>query len=172
MPAAHRLSRVDALDLEPIVYKLTHPEPGETALSLGVPYPAATIVASRQIDHAWHMLILDAARYRADCDHVHGRFLDDFPYAGLCEEADRQAWREDFVRTQLLFREDFGIDIGTQPAASACIKHGEGAQCIVGCVKPPGTCPRPTAERVRPELTGPAAGAAGDRMGRTRTEPG
>ena len=29
-----RLDRIDALDLEPIVYKLIHPEPGETALSL------------------------------------------------------------------------------------------------------------------------------------------
>jgi hypothetical protein len=32
--AAERLRRVDALDLEPIVYKLLHPQPGETRMSL------------------------------------------------------------------------------------------------------------------------------------------
>jgi hypothetical protein len=151
--ASYRLSRVDALDLEPIVFKLMHPEPEETALSvisayadvtlyrcflkLCVLYPGTTIVPTRHIDHVWHAHMLDTARYRADCDSVLGAFLDHYPYAGLRGEADRRAWRKDFVRTRRLFREHFGVDIGGQPAASACNNHGDGAQCIVGCVTPP-----------------------------------
>ena len=154
-----RLSRIDALDLEPIVYKLLHPEPGERALSLAsadagvalyrcflklcVLYPGATIVPTRELDQVWHAHMLDTARYRADCDHVLGGFMDHFPYAGLRGEADRRAWREDFAQTRRLFRERFGIEIGVRPAASACSNHGDGSQCLVGCVKPPAARPRP-----------------------------
>lgn len=157
--AKERLLRIDALDLEPVVYKLTHREPGATGLSLAradedvalyrcflklcVLYPDTTIVPTRGLDHVWHTHVLDTARYRADCGHVLGAFLDHFPYAGLRGEADRRAWHEDFARTCRLFRERFGIDIGTQPAASACNNHGDGADCIVGCIKPPGARPRP-----------------------------
>jgi hypothetical protein len=148
-----RLNRVDTLDLEPIVFKLKHPEPGELALSviaayadvslyrcflkLCVLYPGTTIVPTRRIDHVWHAHMLDTARYRADCDNVLGTFLDHYPYAGLRGEADRRAWRKDFARTRHLFREHFGVNIGGQPAASACNNHGDGSQCVVGCVKPP-----------------------------------
>ncbi len=154
-----RLNRIDVLDLEPIVYKLLHPEPGERAMSLVsadasvalyrcflklcVLHPGATIVPTRELDQVWHAHMLDTARYRADCDHVPGGFMDHFPYAGLRGEADRRAWREDFAQTRRLFRERFGIEIGTRPAASACSDHGDGSQCLVGCVKPPAVRPRP-----------------------------
>jgi hypothetical protein len=150
---SQRLLRIDALDLEPIVYKLTHPEPGERALrlieadqavalyrgflKLCVLYPGTAIVPTRQLDHIWHTHMLDTAKYRADCDHVFGHFMDHFPYAGLRGEDDRRAWRDDFARTRRLFREHFGIEIGTQPAASACSNHGDGSDCCVGCIKPP-----------------------------------
>ena len=64
-----RLRRVDELDLEPIVFKLTHPEPGETCLTLVqvdadvvlyrcflklcLLYPGVTVVPTRRIDHVW-----------------------------------------------------------------------------------------------------------------------
>src|SRR6266702_5226608 len=140
--AEERLRRVAALDLEPIVYKLMHPEPGETGLTLAsadqdvslyrcflklsVLHPDATIVPTRQLDHVWHTHMLDTAKYRADCDHVYGRFMDHFPYAGLRGEADRRAWRDDFATTRRLFRDHFGVDIGTEPAASACRAHVDG----------------------------------------------
>jgi hypothetical protein len=154
-----RLRRIDALDLEPIVYKLMHPEPGETALSLPEAdrdvglyrcflklcalYPDATIVPTRQLDHVWHMHMLDTAKYRADCDEVFGRFLDHFPYAGLRGKDDRRAWREAYAQTRRLFAEQFGAEIGSQPAASACHNHGDGSDCCVGCIKPPAARPRP-----------------------------
>jgi hypothetical protein len=163
-----RLRRVDGLDFEPIVYKLMHPGPGEKALSLAeadqavalyrrflklcVLYPGTAIVPTRQLDHVWHTHMLDTAKYRADCDRMFGHFMDHFPYAGLRSEDDRRAWRKDFAHTRGLFWEHFGIEIGTQPAASACRNHGDGSDCCVGCTKPPSTDPRPRPNR------SPAAG--------------
>lgn len=154
-----QLRRVDELDLEPIIFKLMHPEPGERALSLAeadedialyrcflklsVLHPAATIVPTRRLDRVWHAHMLDTAKYRADCDEVFGRFMDHFPYAGLRGREDRHAWREDFARTRRLFWTHFGLDIGLQPAASACRNHGDGADCCVGCIKPSPDRPRP-----------------------------
>jgi hypothetical protein len=154
-----RLRRVDGLDLEPLVYKLMHPEPGEQALTLAqadqavalyrcflklcVLYPGTAIVPTRQLDRVWHTHLLDTAKYRADCNEVFGHFVDHFPYAGLLNDEDRQAWRRDFARTRRLFRRHFGFDLGVEPAASACSNHGDGSDCCVGCVKPPPGRPRP-----------------------------
>jgi len=156
-----RLRRVDELDLEPIVYKLTHPDPGEAALTLAeadqdvalyrcflklcVLYPGMMLVPTSQLDRVWHTHMLDTAKYRTDCDTMFGRFMDHFPYAGLRGEQDRRAWEEAFASTRRLFRERFGADIGAQPAASACRNHVNGADCCVGCVNPPlaGDRPRP-----------------------------
>ncbi len=158
-----RLRRVDELDLEPIVYKLMHPDPGEQALSLAEAdqavalyrcflqlcalHPGTAIVPTWQLDHVWHTHMLDTAKYRTDCDHVFGRFVDHFPYAGLRGEEDRRAWRADFARTRRLFREHFGGEIGTEPAASACRSHVDGADCCVGCIKPPSCDTRPRPDR-------------------------
>jgi hypothetical protein len=157
------LRLVEALDLEPIVYKLMHPEPGETGLSLAqadrdvalyrcflklcVLYPDAAIVPTRQLDRVWHTHMLDTAKYQADCEEVFGRFMHHFPYAGLRDEADRRAWLEDFVQTRRLFREHFGADIGAEAAASACANHGDGSDCCVGCVKPTAADVRPRPDR-------------------------
>jgi hypothetical protein len=158
-----RLRHIDALDLEPIVYKLMHPEPGHAALSLAeadqdvalyrcflklcVLHPTATIVPTRQLDHVWHTHMLDTAKYRADCDLVFGHFMDHFPYAGLRGEEDRRAWRDDFAQTRRLFRRHFGVNIGSQPAASACRNHGDVSDCCVGCIKPPAADARPRPDR-------------------------
>jgi hypothetical protein len=158
-----RLRWIDALDLEPIAYKLIHPEPGEMALSLAEAdqavalyrcflklcalHPGARIVPTRQLDRVWHAHVLDTAKYRADCDHVFGHFMDHFPYAGLRGEDDRRVWRDDFARTRRLFAEHFGAEIGTQPAASACRNHGDGSDCCTGCVKTSAVGGRPRPDR-------------------------
>lgn len=158
-----RLCRVNALDLEPIVFKLMHPEPGETARSLAradqdvalyrcflklcVLHSGTTIVPTRQLDHVWHTHMLDTAKYRADCDQVFGFFLDHFPYFGFRGEEDQRAWQEDFARTRRLFRQHFGVEIGGQAAASACRNHGDGSACCVGCIKPPDASDRPRPDR-------------------------
>ncbi len=154
-----RLARVDELDLEPLVFKLMHPGPGEPGAGLGradqdaelyrcflrlcVLYPRATIVPSRAIDQVWHAHMLDTVKYRIDCDRVFGQPLDHFPYAGLRGEDDQRAWREDYSRTRELFREHFGVEIGADPAASACASHGDGADCCTGCVRPSSRRGRP-----------------------------
>jgi hypothetical protein len=156
---AERLRRIDALDLDPIAYTLTHSGPGEPRLSLAdadqdialyrrflklrVLHPGATIVPARELDRVWHAHLLDTAKYRADCDHVFGRFLDHFPYAGLHGEDDRRAWRGNFARTRRLFRQHFGLELGARPAASACSNHGDGSDCCIGCVSSPAARPRP-----------------------------
>jgi len=145
---AEQVARIDTLDLEPVVFKLMHPEPGSIKLSLSdadhavalyrdflmlsALVPDATLVPNRLLDQVWHAHLLDTAKYRADCDHVFGRFVDHFPYAGLRGEADRQMWNADFARTRLLFNEYFGADLGHQSAASACRNHGDGAECCYG----------------------------------------
>lgn len=162
---AERLRRVDGLDLEPIVYKLMHPDPGEAALTLAaadqdialyrcflklcVLYPGTTLVPTRRLDRVWHTHMLDTAKYRADCETAFGAFMDHFPYAGLRGEEDRRAWGEAFDSTRRLLREQFGADIGSQPAASACRNHVDGTDCCVGCVKPPLSEDRPRPDRTR-----------------------
>ena len=166
-----RVCRVDELDLDPVVFKLLHPEPGAPHLTLAaadrdaelyrcflklcVLYPGRSIVPTRDIDHVWHTHMLDTAKHRFDCDRVFGRCLDHFPYAGLRGEEDRRAWRADFARTRMLFTEHFGVEIGAEPAASVCVTHGgdsdgdggDGADCCVGCVKPPAVHSRPRPAR-------------------------
>jgi hypothetical protein len=158
-----RLRRVDALDLEPIVFKLMHPEPGEMALGLAradqdvalyrcflklcALHPGATIVPTRQLDRVWHTHMLDTAKYRADCDQVFGLFLDHFPYFGFRGDEDRRAWQQDFAHTRRLFRQHFGVEIGSQPAASACRNHGDGSDCCVGCIRPSDAGARPRPDR-------------------------
>lgn len=142
------LRRVDELDLEPVVFKLMHPEPEEAGLSLGdadqavalyrhflklcALYPGMTIVPTRQLDQVWHAHLLDTAKYRDDCERVFGRFLDHFPYAGLRGPEDERAWREQFARTRDLFRRHFGVDVGEEPGVSVCSNHGDGSDCCVG----------------------------------------
>lgn len=154
-----QLRGVDALDLEPIIFKLTHPEAGEPRLTLAqadadvalyrcflklcLLYPEVTVVPTTRIDHVWHTHMLDTSKYRADCDHIFGRFLDHFPYAGLRGEADRRAWHEDFRRTRRLFSEHFGVELDAL-AASVCRIHGDGSDC---CVEPSGSVARPRPRR-------------------------
>lgn len=160
--------RIDALDLEPVVYKLVHPDPAESGLSLteadqGIElyrcflklcalFPGTPIVPTLVIDRVWHAHMLDTAKYRADCQAVFGRFLDHFPYAGLRGEADHLAWLEDFARTRTMFRDCFGIEIGGEASASVCRSHGDGTDCCVGCVTSAGDQTRPRLVRDRDGL--------------------
>jgi hypothetical protein len=154
---------VDELDLEPVVFKLTNPDAGGTGQSLGdadaaialyrcflklcALYPGMTIVPTESIDRVWHAHMLDTAKYRVDCERVLGRFLDHFPYAGLRGEADRAAWQENFTRTRWLFRKHFGVELGSDAAASVCVNHGDGSDCCVGWAHPADTEVRPRPNR-------------------------
>jgi hypothetical protein len=140
--------RVDALDLDPIAYKLMHPEPGVTTMTLAGAdqliaayrcflklcawYPDQGFVPSRAVDEAWHAHILDTAKYARDTRSVFGAVLHHFPYLGLRGEQDEAAWRAAYARTRGMFREHFGIELPADRAAagdcgSAC--NDEGGSC-------------------------------------------
>lgn len=139
-------ANVDRLDLEPIVYKLMHPHPGEAGLSLAEAdrdvalyrcflklcawYPGEPVVPSRAIDAVWHAHILDTAKYLADCETAFGRFMDHFPYLGLRGEDDFRAWNAAYARTRELFMKHFSVDLPEGSAAQTC--HNGGSSCNVG----------------------------------------
>lgn len=140
--ADEAIARVDELDLEPIVFKMMHPdhEEGLTLeeadravdryrkfLKLCAMYPDRPIVPTAEIDHVWHTHILDTAKYRYDCDRVFGRFLDHFPYLGLRGDDDAARLAASFADTQDLYMTHFGEALGG--AQQACGENCGGSLC-------------------------------------------
>ncbi len=135
--------RIDALDLEPIVAKLMHPEPGQTAMTLAEAdqliaayrhflklcawYPDEDIVPSRAIDQAWHAHILDTGKYAADSNAVFGYFLHHFPYFGMRGTDDVTTWQAAYQRTSDLFRQHSGTPLPAGQASAEC--HNGGSDC-------------------------------------------
>lgn len=118
-------ANVDAIDLEPIAFKLVYPEDGQgwspekayrlielyrCFLVLNEIYPNVSIVPSKEIDKVWHVHILDTAKYREDCEKVFGRFIDHFPYFGMRGEEDAKNLQAAYQTSRTLFIEHFGID--------------------------------------------------------------
>jgi hypothetical protein len=138
-------ARIDALDLEPIAFKLMHPEAGQTVMTLAEAdqrvtlyrsylklcawYPHDDIVPSGVIDDVWHTHILDTGKYAADSTAALGYFLNHFPYFGMRGEADVAAWQAAYARTRELFRQHFGIEL-TGGAGESC--HNGGSDCNTG----------------------------------------
>ncbi len=118
---------IDELDLEPIVFKLVHPEPGVTDmtleeadllvlkyrrfLTLCAMYPGEAIVPSKELDPAWHTHILDTQKYIEDCTNIFGFVLHHFPYLGSRGAADEKLLVEKFSRTCELYKLHFGEDM-------------------------------------------------------------
>lgn len=118
-------AKVDAIDLDPIAYKLVYPEDGQGwspektyrlielyryFLVLNEIYPNISIVPTKEIDKVWHAHILDTAKYREDCERVFGRFVDHFPYFGMRGEEDAKNLQAAYQTSRSLFIEHFGID--------------------------------------------------------------
>ena len=134
--------KIDALDLEPVAYKLMHPEPGAPVMTLTEAdqriadyrcflklcawYPDETIVPSQEIDEAWHAHILDTAKYADDTEQAFGYFLHHFPYLGLRGPQDAARWKAASARTRELSRAHFGAGL-TGGAARRC--HNGGSSC-------------------------------------------
>ena len=118
---------IDELDLEPITFKLVHPELDETNMSvekadeliekyrrflkLCAMYPERSIVPSKEIDQVWHVHILDTAKYAADCDAIFGFLLHHFPYFGLRGAADLEHLHNEAAETRQLYMEHFSEDM-------------------------------------------------------------
>jgi hypothetical protein len=138
--------RIDALDLEPIVYKLMHPGHGEQGMTLAEAdqliaayrcflrlcawYPQESVVPSGEVDEVWHTHILDTAKYAEDSHAVFGFFLHHFPYFGMRGPADETAWQAATARTRDLFRSHFGTALNG--LAGDC---DEGGLCVPDGVK-------------------------------------
>lgn len=136
------LGAIWGLDLEPIVFKITHPTEGKgwsleradkaveryrQFLELSLRYPQKSIVPSAEIDEIWHYHILDTAKYRHDCDQIFGRPLDHFPYFGLRSDEDEKALKAAFEETKSLFLKHFEVTLvssekgcGTSCGESLC----------------------------------------------------
>jgi hypothetical protein len=128
--------RIEALDLEPIVYTLTHPGDGEPAmtlaeadeavrsyrafLSLLAAYPDRQLVPTKVIDAVWHAHLLDTSKYATDCQQLFGRFVHHFPYFGLRGADDAAALQAAGADTRRLLGELLGTDVAAAVAPVVC----------------------------------------------------
>lgn len=136
-----RVQLVYALDVEPIVFKLMHPDIDHVAMTLDeadhlvalyrqwlvlcLRYPDVGIVPTTDIDQVWHAHILDTAKYEQDCQHVFGFFLHHFPYLGLRGDADRHQLHHQFTQTRRLFEHEFGVPMGADGFSCGPGQHAD-----------------------------------------------
>jgi hypothetical protein len=144
------IKKVWAIDLEPIIFKLVHPEDekGWTIekadvlieqyrqfLVLTQLYPEESVVPSKEIDKVWHTHILDTAKYRDDCQTAFGKFIDHFPYFGLRGELDAKNLQKSYDKTRDLFRQNFNVDprlpvgVAADCGSGSCSPSCDAGQC-------------------------------------------
>jgi hypothetical protein len=125
--------RIDALDLGPVQYTLTLPEPGETALTAvqAIRYTAwyrcflclhawhrdDTLIPSAPIDRVWRAHITDTRRYHHDTLCAVGYIVPRHPYT----PPDRDGEHPAYTRTRRLFRDYFSIDLPEDDAARSVL---------------------------------------------------
>ena len=142
------ISAIAALDLTPIKFKATRHEDGgygwtpehadrmelayKRYLTLHAKYPDLMLAPDQDVDHFWHLHILDTRKYAADCEATFGYFLHHYPYFGLRGEADAKALQSAFEMTQSLYAREFG-ESGTGQATwcGAESAQGQAAWCGV-----------------------------------------
>lgn len=167
---ATQLRLIDELDLEPIAFKLVHPEPGMTSLTieeadrlvlkyrrflkLCAMYPETGIVPSKELDPAWHAHILDTAKYIEDCTNIFGFVLHHFPYLGSRGPEDELLLMQKFAETCELYLRHFGEEMiasGTLEGADGSAAMCTGGGCEGGGCGDSGTGFSPNMQ-VRPRL--------------------
>lgn len=155
------LERIDSLDLEPIVFKLVNPEPGETGMSVEeadsaaqqyrqflkiiAMYPKKSIVPTKLIDEVWHTHILDTAKYAEDCQEIFGYFLHHFPYLGMRGSEDVEEWMAAHAETRDLFARHFNVVLSSN--AMEC-----GGGCDAGGFCDYSAVPPSSNPHLRPQL--------------------
>lgn len=97
--AERALAQVNKIDLSPILWKLSQPNPltgwaptdeelreAEISyrhyLALHLLHPEEILTPSHEVDLFWHAHILDTVKYAEDCQLLFGFFFHHFPYAG------------------------------------------------------------------------------------------
>ncbi len=120
--------KVDAIDLEPIKFKLmcedgwTQQQADEVEplykgylLLIGL-NPNQSLVPTKVIDKMWHAHILDTAKYHDDCQTTFGGYIHHFPYLGLRGPDDEKKLVDMFDATKSVFLSVLNIDI-SKPVA-------------------------------------------------------
>jgi hypothetical protein len=122
-PVEHIVAAIEALDLDPIKFKLMDRDEGQgwtreyadrmeieykRFLTLLVKHPEAAIAPSKEVDKFWHGHILDTLKYAQDCQQVFGYFLHHFPYFGMrgADDAANLAAAGETMRQ--LYQQEFG----------------------------------------------------------------
>ncbi len=133
-PVEQIVAAIQALDLEPIKFKLMDTEEGQgwpreyveqmaiaykRFLTLSVKYPEETIAPSKDVDKFWHGHILDTMKYAEDCQNVFGYFLHHFPYFGMRGEEDAANLAEAGRTTNRLYEQEFGETLPSRSSDSA-----------------------------------------------------
>jgi hypothetical protein len=182
-------ARVDALDLEPVVFGLMHPYPGLTVMStaeadqvtaayrgwlkLCAWYPDKPLVPTLTVGDVWHTHLADTAKYASDTMEAFGAFAHCYPYG----HGRNPAWHQACQQTRALFRRHFGADMpGTAPSGDEqfhpeadCCTGWSGCILVLAPSSPahPGaaTVPLIGRERSTPARSWPPAGQAPDRDG-------
>src|SRR5712691_383266 len=146
-PVEEIVAAIQALDLEPIKFKLMDTEEGQgwsreyveqmaiaykRFLTLSVKYPKETIAPSKDVDKFWHGHILDTMKYAEDCQNVFGYFVHHFPYFGMRGEEDAANLAEAGRTTKRLYEQEFGETVPSR--ASMCgvaVTRDQAAMCGV-----------------------------------------
>jgi len=146
-PVEEIVAAIQALDLEPIKFKLMDTEEGQgwsreyveqmaiaykRFLTLSVKYPEETIAPSKDVDKFWHGHILDTMKYAEDCQNVFGYFVHHFPYFGMRGEEDAANLAEAGRTTKRLYEQEFGETVPSR--ASMCgvaVTRDQAAMCGV-----------------------------------------
>src|SRR5215471_18631342 len=148
-PVEQVIAAIQALNLEPIKFKLMDREEGQgwsreyadrmelgykRFLTLLVTHPEETLAPSGDVDKFWHGHILDTLKYEEDCAKLFGRFLHHFPYFGMRGAEDAANLARAAETTRRLYRDEFGAkdcDLRTESAAmcGAAIRPGDAAMC-------------------------------------------
>src|SRR5438876_9228020 len=145
------IAAIQALDLDPIKFKLMDPEEGQgwsreyvnqmaieykRFLTLSVKYSEETIAPSKDVDKFWHGHILDTMKYAEDCQNVFGYFLHHFPYFGMRGEEDAANLAEAGRTTQRLYEQEFGKTNPSRPSMCAvAVTKDAPAMCAVAITK-------------------------------------
>src|SRR5438309_1562265 len=150
------IAAIQALDLDPIKFKLMDPEEGQgwsrqyvdqmeiaykRFLVLSVKYPEKTIAPSKDVDKFWHGHILDTMKYAEDCQNVFGYFLHHFPYFGMRGEEDAANLAEAGRTTQRLYEQEFGKTNPSRPSMCAvAVTKDAPAMCAAAMQAKPAMC--------------------------------
>src|SRR5712692_2359901 len=146
------VAAIQALDLEPIKFKLMDTEEGQgwsreyvdqmeiayrRFLTLSVKYSEETIAPSKDVDKFWHGHILDTMKYAEDCQNVFGYFLHHFPYFGMRGEEDAANLRAASANMHAIYEREFGEVLPSSAAWCGAAKpsvKADSAWC--GAAKP------------------------------------